>query len=67
MFKALVVCACTAVLAISTGSTSQQHKMTKQDASVEKEIRQIESDIFCGHPAKRPPKLAAILADDFRL
>jgi len=65
MFKALVVCTCTAVLAISTGSFSQQHKMTKQDVSVEKEIRQIESDIFTAIQQKDPQKLAAILADDF--
>jgi ketosteroid isomerase-like protein len=67
MFKALVISACAAVLAISTGSTSQQHKMTKQqqDSLIEKEIRQIESEIFAAIQQKDTKKLEGILAADF--
>ena len=65
IFKALVVSACAIVLAISTGSISQQRKMTKQDLLVEKEIHQIESDIFAAIRQQDTKKLAAILSDDF--
>jgi len=67
MLKALVVCACAAVLAISISSISQQRKMTRQqqDSLIEKEIRQLESDIFAAIQQKDPQKLATILADDF--
>jgi len=66
MFKALVKSAGVAALAISTGSIAQPQKMTKQqDGLIEKEMRQIESEIFAAIQQKDTQKLAAILADDF--
>jgi ketosteroid isomerase-like protein len=66
MFKVLLISACAAALAISTGRIAQQQKMTKQqDGLIEKEIRQIESEIFAAIQQKDAQKLAAILADDF--
>jgi ketosteroid isomerase-like protein len=67
MFKALFVCACGMLLAISTGAIPRQDKMTKhqQDGLIEKEIRRLESDIFTAIQQQDTDKLAAILADDF--
>src|SRR5581483_9187104 len=65
IFKML--CACLCALAISSSGLAQQPKPTKaeQDAQVEKEIRQLENDIFAAIQHKDAKKLDVILADDF--
>ncbi len=66
MFKALVVSLCAVVPIMLTGCLSQQAEPTKQQVDqVEKEIRQLENDIFAAIQQKNTKKLEAILADDF--
>lgn len=67
MFKALVVSVCVVVSIILTGCLAQEAELTKQQRAVqvEKEVRQVENEIFAAIQQKDTKKLAAILTDDF--